>query len=41
MVAECLSVLEGMIQWDSESAIAEREIAHQTVNTITVFRKMG
>lgn len=32
---------EGIVQWDSECATAEREIAHQAVTAITVFRKMG
>lgn len=29
-----------IIQWDSECAIAEREIEHQSVNPITLLRKM-
>lgn len=41
MGTECLSVLERIIiQWDSECAIAEREVEHQAVNPITLSRKM-
>lgn len=32
---------EGIVQWDAVCAIAETEIAHQALNTITMFRKMG